>query len=131
MFVADLARALDRHGLKPRIEFMQVSSYGAGKESSGVVSIAGSLPEGIGGREVLLVDDIIDTGRTLKHVSEQLLEHGARRVLTCCLLSKPGRREVEFKVDFTGFEVDDVFVVGFGIDYAENFRYLPYIGFVD
>lgn len=131
MFVADLARALNRHGMTPGIEFITASSYGQGKESTGKVRISGTFPAAFGGREVLLVDDIIDTGRTLKHVSELLVEQGARRVWTCCLLDKAARREAGFTVDFAGFEVDDVFVVGYGIDYAEQYRYLPYIGKVD
>ena len=131
MFVADLARALGRRGLAPRIEFMQVSSYGNSKESSGKVRINGEPPGSIDGRQVLLIDDIIDTGRTLLHTNRLLQEMGATRVWNCCLLAKPSRHVVECPVDFTGFEVDDVFVVGYGIDYAEKYRYLPYIGIVD
>ena len=131
MFVADIARALSRRGLAPGIEFMQVSSYGDRKESSGKINISGSPPAGISGSQVLLIDDIIDTGRTLLHTRELLLELGAERVWTCCLLDKSCRREVRCMADFVGFEVDDVFVVGYGIDYAENYRYLPYIGIVD
>lgn len=131
MFVADIARALSRHGLTPQIEFMQVSSYGNSKQSSGDVRISGKPPAGIAGQQVLLIDDIIDTGRTLNHTRKLLLDLGAQRVWTCCLLEKPGRREVDCTADFFGFEIEDVFVVGYGIDYAENYRYLPYIGVVD
>lgn len=131
IFVADLARALSLHGMTPGIEFMQVSSYGNSKESSGEIRISGQPPASISGKPVLLVDDIIDTGRTLNDTGELLRELGASRVWTCCLLDKACRREVECRADFTGFEVDDVFVVGYGIDYAENYRYLPFIGVVD
>lgn len=131
MFVADLARALSSQGLTPQIEFMQVSSYGNSKESSGKVRISGEPPASIAGKQVLLIDDIVDTGRTLHHTSKLLLELGAQQVWTCCLLEKPSRRQLDCTADFTGFEVDDVFVVGYGIDYAENYRYLPYIGVVD
>jgi hypoxanthine phosphoribosyltransferase len=131
IFVADLARALSLHGMTPGIEFMQVSSYGNSKESSGEIRISGQPPASISGKPVLLVDDIIDTGRTLKHTGELLYELGASQVWTCCLLDKACRREVECRADFTGFEVDDVFVVGYGIDHAENYRYLPFIGVVD
>ena len=131
MFVADLARALSRHGLTPQIEFMQVSSYGNSKESSGEVRISSETPARIAGNQVLLIDDIVDTGRTLHRTSKLLLDLGAQQVWTCCLLEKPSRREIDCTVDFIGFEVEDVFVVGYGIDYAENYRYLPYIGVVD
>ncbi len=131
MFVADLARALDRHGLSPQIEFMQVSSYGNSKESSGEVRITGETPASIAGKQVLLIDDIVDTGRTLHHTGKLLLNLGAQKVWTCCLLEKPCRREIDCTADFIGFEVEDVFVVGYGIDYAEKYRYLPYIGVVD
>jgi len=83
------------------------------------------------GRHAIIVDDIIDTGRTLERVSSLLQEQGAKHVWTCCLLDKSCKREVEFQADFIGFEVGDLFVVGYGIDYAENFRDLPYIGTID
>lgn len=129
VFVADLVRALDRAGCAPRIEFMRVSSYGSDTKSSGIVSLMGDAPPGIAGEPVLLVDDIQDTGRTLAFTKGLLLERGAARVWTCTLLDKPSRREVEGgEVDFVGFAIPDVFVVGYGIDYAERYRHLPYIG---
>ena len=128
MFVADLARALSRAGCHVRIEFMRVSSYGSGTTSSGIVSLMGDAPAGVKGEPVLLVDDIQDTGRTLAFTREFLLERGADRVWTCTLLDKPSRREVGGNCDFTGFVIPDVFVVGYGIDYAERYRELPYIG---
>lgn len=131
MFVADLVRALSQHGTSTRVEFISASSYGNSRESSGTVSVSGLQPEQIEGRRVLLVDDIIDTGRTLERVSGLLLEQGAAHVWTCCLLDKSCKRAVDFQADFIGFEVDDLFVVGYGIDYAENYRDLPYIGTID
>jgi hypoxanthine phosphoribosyltransferase len=131
MFVADLVRSLDRTGLQPQIEFMRVSSYGTGKESSGNVKISCDLSEEISGREILLVDDIVDTGRSLQFTKNLLLDRGAARVWTCTLLDKPSRRAVDCEADFVGFSIEDAFVVGYGIDYAEKYRHLPYVGHVD
>lgn len=129
VFAADLARALHRAGCAPRIEFMRVSSYGNDTKSSGIVSLMGDAPAGVKGEPVLLVDDIQDTGRTLAFTKGFLLERGATRVWTCTLLDKPSRREVEGgEVDFVGFTIPDVFVVGYGIDYAERYRHLPFVG---
>jgi len=129
VFVADLVRALHCAGCAPRIEFMRVSSYGSDTRSSGIVSLMGDAPPLVHDEPVLLVDDIQDTGRTLAFTRALLLERGATKVWTCTLLDKPSRREVEGgEVDFVGFTIPDVFVVGYGIDYAERFRYLPYIG---
>ena len=109
---------------------MRVSSYGSGMESSGIVSLMGDAPGSVRGEPVLLVDDIQDTGRTLAYTRAFLMERGAARVWTCTLLDKPSRREVEGsgEVDFVGFTIPDVFVVGYGIDYAERYRHLPFIG---
>ncbi len=131
VFTADLVRALDRAGMRPRVEFLQVSSYGLGTESSGAVKVIGQMPGSIGGQNVLLVDDIQDTGRTLAYTRELLLQHGAARVWTCALLDKPSRRVVDLRLDFVGFEIPDVFVVGYGIDWAERYRHLPWIGRVE
>lgn len=130
MFAADLARALDRNGATPYLEFIQVSSYGLDKTSSGRVKVLGNMPQTVDGRQVLLVDDIQDTGRTLQFTRDLLLEHGASRIWTCALLDKPARRAVKFDADFVGFTIPDVFVVGYGIDFAERYRHLPYIGHV-
>lgn len=130
VFVADLARALDRLDRTPRIEFMRLSSYGLAKESSGEVRLVGAPPE-VAGQRVLLVDDIEDTGRSLVFAKRLLSEQGALDVLTCVLADKPGRREIEVAADFIGFEVPDVFIVGYGIDFAERYRHLPYIGAVE
>jgi len=131
MFVADLVRALDAAGCRPSVEFMHVSSYGLGKESRGTVQVLGELPESVRGRPVLLVDDIQDTGRTLSFTRDLLLEHGATRIWTCTLLDKPSRRQIDIEPDFVGFVIPDVFVVGYGIDYAERYRHLPWIGRVE
>ena len=130
VFVADLVRALDCAGRRPRIEFVTLSSYGHGKERSGAVRLIGALPEGVAGRDVLLVDDVADTGHSLAFAHNLLRDQGAARIWTCALIDKPSRREVDLEVDFTGFTVGDVFVVGYGIDYAERYRHLPYIGAV-
>ncbi|MEZ5836206.1 MAG: hypoxanthine phosphoribosyltransferase [Geminicoccaceae bacterium] len=130
MLAADLTRALDAKGLQPGIEFLQVSSYGLDKESSGRVKVIGGMPTTVDDRDVLLVDDIQDTGRTLKFTTDLLYENGARKIWTCALLDKPSRRQVDFEADFIGFTIEDVFVVGYGIDYAERYRHLPYIGVV-
>ena len=128
MFAADLARALDAKGVTPAVEFLQVSSYGLEKESSGKVNVIGGMPTTVAGKNVLLVDDIQDTGRTLAFTRDLLLEHGAERVWTCALLDKPERRVVDIEADYIGFRIPDVFVVGYGIDFAERFRHLPFIG---
>jgi len=131
VFVADLVRALDAVGLRPRVEFLQVSSYGLSKESSGNVKVIGGMPGTIEGRTVLLVDDIQDTGRTLAFTKKLLEDQGATRVWTCALLDKPSRRVVDIEADMVGFTIPDVFVVGYGIDYAEQWRHLPFIGRVE
>jgi len=131
IFVADLVRALDDLGRRPRIDFIRLSSYGAAKESAGEVRLAGAAPAGIAGHKVLLVDDIVDTGRTLVYARELMQAQGAEEVWTCTLVDKPSRREVAFSADFTGFEVPDIFIVGYGIDYAEDYRHLRYIGKID
>jgi hypoxanthine phosphoribosyltransferase len=131
VFAADLMRALDRAGLILRVEFMRLSSYGDAKESSGVVRPIDPMPDDVSGRDVLVVDDIVDTGRSLVAARSLLLGRGAATVSTCVLLDKPSRREVEVSPDFVGFTIDDVFVVGYGIDFAEQHRHLSYIGSID
>jgi hypoxanthine phosphoribosyltransferase len=131
VFVADLARALHRAGAHPEIEFIRLSSYGLAKESSGEVRVIGDLATDLAGRRVLLVDDIVDTGRSIACAAALLLQRGAGNLWTCALIDKPARREVEVAIDFVGFSVGDVFVAGYGTDYAEKYRHLPYIGIVD
>jgi hypoxanthine phosphoribosyltransferase len=128
VFLADLVRALARAGATPSIEFMRLASYGQNQESSGEVLLLGDAPRDFGGRAVLLVDDIVDTGLSMAYGKQLLTERHASTVRTCALLDKPSRRQVDVTIDFVGFEIPDVFVVGYGIDYAEQYRYLPYIG---
>jgi hypoxanthine phosphoribosyltransferase len=131
MFAADLARALSRAGAEPRVEFMRLSSYGLGTVSAGEVHLLGDIPTDIGGRRVLLVDDIVDTGRSVAYAQTLLRQRAVAGLWTCALLDKPSRREVEVAVEFVGFHIEDVFVAGYGIDYAERFRHLPFIGVVE
>jgi hypoxanthine phosphoribosyltransferase len=124
MFVADLLRELAG---PVRIDFMGVSSYGSGT-GSGELKLTRPLRLDVRGRSVLIVDDILDTGQTLASVTTQVREMGARRVRTCVLLDKPSRRAVRFEADHVGFRIPDWFVVGYGLDYAERYRNLPFIG---
>jgi hypoxanthine phosphoribosyltransferase len=128
IFVADLIRALNRLGCNPSVEFVRLSSYGLGRESSGEPRLVGGADLNVAGRAVLLVDDIVDTGRTLLYARNLLQEKKAASVLTCTLLDKPSRREVAIDPDFVGFTVPDVFIVGYGIDYAHRYRQLPFLG---
>jgi hypoxanthine phosphoribosyltransferase len=131
VFVADLVRSLHRVGARPEIEFLRLASYGLGKESSGNVQLLGDLPQGLAGRRVLLVDDIVDSGRSIAYAAAILRGRGIGRLWTCALIDKPARRQVEVAIDFAGFVVGDVFVAGYGSDYAEKYRHLPYIGIVE
>jgi len=131
VFLADLVRALDRAGATPRIEFMRLASYGQKKESSGEVLLLGDAPRDFEGSDVVLVDDIVDTGYSLAFGRDLLSERNVARVWTCALLDKPSRRRVDIGADFVGFVIEDIFVVGYGIDYAERYRHLPYIGGVE
>ena len=125
MFIADLVRRLD---LPVEVDFMTVSSYGAAMVSSREVRIRKDLETEIGGVDVLVVEDIVDTGTTLTQVLGILNTRGPRSLEACCLLNKPSRREVEVSPRWIGFDIPDEFVVGYGIDYAENNRNLPHIG---
>jgi len=131
VLTADLLRELGQLGLHPRVEFLRLSSYGNAKESSGEVLVLGDVPDQIKGRHLLVVDDILDTGRSLHFARSMFLERGAASVSTCVLLDKPQRRVVDLQADYSGFEIDDLFVVGYGIDYAEQYRHLPFVGTVD
>jgi hypoxanthine phosphoribosyltransferase len=128
LFLGDLIRAL--HG-QVTIDFMACSSYGAGTSSSGEVRLSKDLDSRIEGRDVILVEDIVDTGLTLHYLQEILLTRGPRSLRTACLLSKPSRRKIDVKVDYIGFTIEDRFVVGYGLDYAEQYRNLPYIGVLE
>ncbi len=127
VFIADLVRELD---LPVEVDFLEVSSYGDGMQSTREVRILKDLRGEIAGRDVLVVEDIVDTGHTLANVVKYLRARGPRRLETIALLDKPSRREVEIKASWTGFEIPDEFVVGYGIDYAQRNRNLPYIGSV-
>ena len=127
MFLADLMRGLHRHNVHPRIDFLTLSSYGSETVSSGVVRIIHDISENIKEADILLVDDILDTGRTLAFTRELLLDRGARSVRSCVLLDKKTHRAVEFDADYTGFPIDDHFVVGYGLDYDNLYRELPHI----
>ncbi len=127
VFIADLVRELD---LPVEVDFLEVSSYGDSTESSREVRILKDLRGEIGGRDVLIVEDIVDTGHTLAHVIDYLKTRMPARMETCALLDKPSRREVDVKATWTGFEIPDEFVVGYGIDYAQRNRNLAYIGAV-
>ena len=130
IFTADLIRALHRVDLTPEIDFLKLSSYGEGTESSGEMKILFDLSANVAGREVLVVDDILDTGRTLSFARDLLVERGATSVKACCLLDKAERRLVDINADFVGFQCPNEFVVGYGLDYAHRYRELPFIGVV-
>jgi len=125
MFLADLVRHLE---MRHEVDFMEISSYGAGTVSSGVVRILLDLEQNIQGRHVLIVEDIVDSGRTLDYITRNLQTRGPASLRVCTLLSKPSRREIDVPLDFVGFEVPDEFVMGYGLDYAEEYRNLPFIG---
>ncbi|MBN2161364.1 MAG: hypoxanthine phosphoribosyltransferase [Pontiellaceae bacterium] len=127
MFLADLMRSFHRHEVHPRIDFLTLSSYGADTVSSGTVNIIHDIREDIRGADILLVDDILDTGRTLALTKEIMLGRGARSVRTCVLLDKKAHRAVELEADHAGFVIDDHFVVGYGLDYDNLYRELPHI----
>lgn len=125
IFMADLARAID---IPVALDFMAVSSYGTSTDTSGVVRILKDLDESLEGRHIIVVEDIIDSGLTLNYLLEIIKSRDPASVKLCTLLSKPERRMVEVQVDYTGFVIPDAFVVGYGLDYAEKYRNLPFIG---
>ncbi|MGZ8562293.1 MAG: hypoxanthine phosphoribosyltransferase, partial [Candidatus Limnocylindria bacterium] len=125
IFLADLVRAMP---IPLSIDLMEVSSYGASTESSGQVRILKDLSSSITGREVVVVEDIIDTGLTLNYLLRYLHDKGPASIRICCLLDKPARRLAEIEIDYRGFTIPDRFVIGYGLDYGERYRNLPYIG---
>lgn len=125
IFTSDLVRKID---LPLQMDFMVVSSYGNATESTGVVRILKDLEQHVDGKHLLIVEDIIDSGLTLKYLKENLLTRNPESVKICTLLDKPARRKENVEVNYVGFEVPDEFIVGYGIDYAEKYRNLPYIG---
>jgi hypoxanthine phosphoribosyltransferase len=130
VFAADLVRALHRAGLKPQIEFMHLSSYFKGIVSSGQVTILKDIDSPVEGRDVLILDDILESGRTLAFAKDLLVARGARRVMIAVMLEKPGKRAVTVHADFVGFHCPDLFVVGYGMDVAHSYRQLPFVGVV-
>ncbi len=126
-FMSDLMRTID---LNLSIDFIAVSSYGKGKNSTGEVKIVKDLDGPLEGREIILVEDILDTGLTLSYLLNNFRSRGATSIKIAALLNKPERRKVDVQADYVGFEIPDKFVVGYGLDYAERYRNLPYIGVV-
>lgn len=126
-FMCELAKRIT---VPVSLDFMSVSSYGGDTRSSGVVRIVKDLDETIKGKDVIVVEDIVDSGRTLSCLLEMLKDRGPRSVRLCTLLDKPDRREVDVRVDYIGFQIPDEFVVGYGLDYDQKYRNLPYIGVV-
>ena len=127
-FMCELAKRIT---VPVTMDFMSVSSYGSGTSSSGVVKIVKDLDEAIEGKDVLVVEDIVDSGRTLSYLLELLKDRKPASLHLCTLLDKPDRRVVEVPVDYTGFRIPDAFVVGYGLDYDQRYRNLPFIGVVE
>ena len=127
-FMCELAKRIT---VPVSMDFMSVSSYGGGTESSGVVKIVKDLDEPLVGKDVIIVEDIIDSGRTLSYLLKNLKARNPKSLRLCTLLDKPDRRVVDVSVDYVGFEIPDEFVVGFGLDYAQRYRNLPYIGVLE
>ena len=125
VFMADIVRACQ---VKSDVEFIAVSSYGNGTTSSGVVQITHDIQQDISGRELIIVEDILDSGNTLNFLKQYFITKGAKSVTICTLLDKPGRRAKAITADYVGFVIPDEFVVGYGLDYAQKYRNLPYIG---
>lgn len=125
VFLADLMRQID---VPAEIDFMVVSSYGSGVKSSGVVKIVKDLDVPLAGKDILIVEDILDSGLTLSYIKELLESRGPRSIRIATLLDKPSRRKVDLQADYIGFSVPDEFVISYGLDYDEKYRNLPYIG---
>ena len=128
IFLADLARQVT---VPHRVEFVALSSYGKGTVSSGQIRVEMDVRDTIEGSHVIVVEDIVDTGRTLQHLIDLLETRGPASVTTCSLVRKRDRHEVDVVIDYLGFDIPDVFVVGYGLDYAEQYRTLPYIGVIE
>jgi hypoxanthine phosphoribosyltransferase len=127
-FYADLARAIR---IPMRVEFIVVTSYGSGKKSSGKVKLVSDLTEPIAGKDVLLVEDIVDSGLTIQHLLKTLSRRKPRSLKVCTLLSKPERRTVEVDLEYVGFKIPNRFIVGYGLDYQQKYRNLPYLAALD
>ena len=131
VFVSDLIRALHWLKMRPQIDFMTLSSYGERTTSSGAIEIHRDISESVKGRDVLIVDDILESGRTLAFARNLIKERGAKSIKIAVLLEKPGKCKTDVRPDFVGFTIEDQFVVGYGLDYANYYRELPYIGVID
>ena len=127
-FTCELAKRIT---VPVSLDFMSVSSYGDGTQSSGIVKIAKDLDETLEGKDVIVIEDIIDSGRTLSYLLDVLAKRNPSSLKLCTLLDKPERRVTDVKVDYVGFEIPDEFVVGYGLDYAQKYRNLPYVGVVE
>lgn len=127
VFLSDLIRRLHHHGMSPQIDFMIISSYRESVDSPGAIEVAQNVKINVRDKTVLLVDDIIDTGRTLREARRLLYEKGAAKVATCAFLDKPSRREADIKLDYSGFTIEDQFVVGYGLDANNRYRGLPFV----
>ncbi|MEY4511692.1 MAG: Hypoxanthine-phosphoribosyltransferase, partial [Pseudomonadota bacterium] len=127
LFCADLARAID---LPIAIEFLGLKSYGDAQSTSGVVQITSDLSRPVAGKDLLIVEDIVDTGLTMAYMRKNLATRGPQSVKLCALLHKPSRARVDTPIDYLGFEIDDIFVVGYGLDWGERYRNLPFVGAV-
>jgi len=130
MFAADLVREMSSQGMMPQIDFLTLSSYGNAMTSSKEVTVNRDMDESVEGRDILLVDDILESGRTLHYARQLMRKRGAASVRIAVLLHKPGKEVMEVVPDFVGFTVPDHFVVGYGLDYANRYRELPYIGYI-
>jgi hypoxanthine phosphoribosyltransferase len=131
MFAADLIRALHRSGMQPQVEFIHLSSYKSGTVSTGKVEILRDIDSPVAGRDVLIVDDILESGRTLAFAKDLIMARGAKSADICVLLEKPGKRAVHIDANHVGFTCPDQFVVGYGMDVAHYYRELPFVGVVD
>ncbi len=131
VFTADLIRALYHLGMHPQVDFMTLSSYGTATESSRVVTINRDLTEEVKDRDILILDDILESGRTIDFARNLINQRGAKSVRIIVLLEKPGKREVAISADFVGFIIPDKFVVGYGLDHSNFYRELPYVGVLD
>ena len=128
VFAADLIRALEREGASAQVDFVTLSSYGTGTTSSGTVTLTHDLVEDVKDRSILIVDDVLESGRTLAFACQTMRERGAASVKTCLLLDKPANRKIAIEADYVGFSIGDEFVIGYGLDYAHRYRGLPFIG---
>lgn len=128
VFTADLIRALHFSGVGPQVDFMTLGSYGSGTTSSGNVEIIRDIVEDVRDREILIVDDILESGRTLSFARDLIKSRGAKNIKIAVMLEKPGKRKVDIEADFVGMKIPDKFVVGYGLDYANYYRELPFIG---